>query len=471
LTSRTIELLITLTRGGTLTLGAQIEGQIRDTVRAGRLRPGAPLPSTRDLAHQLGVSRPVVMEAYAQLAEEGYLTLRQGARARVSVLASRAAPVKRPGLEDVASPSPPLFDFRTSVPDLSSFPRQRWLNAARTALGKMSGEHFGYSEQHGSEVLRRALADYLGRVRGVVVAELALVIVTIGFAQGRALAVRALSAMGAKRIAVEDPSYTEWAAVRRAGLEIIPIPVDAGGMRVDELERIDADAVMLTPAHQYPTGAVLTGERRLHLLQWLRRRNAIAIEDDYDSEFRYDRPQIRALQGLDPDRVVYAGTTSKTLAPALRIGWLVVPNRLLKAVQAEQRLLDFGCPRIEQHTLAEFIASGELDKHLRRMRVRYRARRDSLVAAVAAELPGASVEGIAAGMHAMIRLPSGSDEGVIRKEAHNRGVALEFLSDHCVFSRSGHPSLLLGYARMSETNLQSGVRALSAAVRAARRKN
>jgi GntR family transcriptional regulator/MocR family aminotransferase len=216
---------------------------------------------------------------------------------------------------------------------------------------------------------------------------------------------------------------------------------------------------------------VLSGERRLQLLQWLRRRNAIAIEDDYDSEFRYDRPQIRALQGLDPDRVVYAGTTSKTLAPALRLGWLVVPNRLLKAVQAEQRLSDFGCPRIEQHTLAEFIASGELDRHLRRMRTRYRARRDSLVAAIAADLPEASVEGIAAGLHATIRLPDGSDERAIREEAHNRGVALEFLSDHHVFSRAKYPCLLIGYARVSDTELRPGVRALSAAVRAARRKN
>jgi GntR family transcriptional regulator/MocR family aminotransferase len=224
---------------------------------------------------------------------------------------------------------------------------------------------------------------------------------------------------------------------------------------------------MLTPAHQFPTGVVLTGERRVQLLAWLRRRDAIAIEDDYDAEFRYDRAPVGALQGLDPDRIVYAGTASKTLAPALRMGWLVVPHRLLAAVQTEQSVADYGCPRIDQHTLAEFIGSGEFDRHLRRMRARYRERRDALLAALARELPDAEVAGIAAGLHATVRLPAGHDEPAIRAEARRRGIALEFMSEHYVGRRRGPATLLLGYGRNPESTLRAGVRALAAAIRAA----
>jgi GntR family transcriptional regulator/MocR family aminotransferase len=463
LTSRPLEILLSLTRDGTRTLGAQIEDQIRGAVRAGILRPGAPIPSTRDLAHQLRISRPLVVDAYAQLAAEGYLTLRQGARPRVSAFArSRKAAVASP-----ATPlPPPRFDFRPSIPDLSAFPRARWLKAFRDALGKMAADDFGYGDRHGCAVLRLALAEYLGRVRGVV-ADPEQIVITSGFAQGRGLACRALRATGAKWIAFEDPSYTEWEAVSRVGLEFLPIPVDEGGIRVDELERSKADAVTLTPAHQFPTGVVMTGERRLELLAWLCRRDAIAIEDDYDAEYRYDRAPVGALQGMDPDRVIYAGTVSKTLAPALRMGWLVVPRRLLKAVQSEHALADFGCPRIDQHTLAEFIASGEFDRHLRRMRVRYRERRDVLLATLGTELPEVEIDGIAAGLHATVRLPAGHDEEAIREQARRRGIALEFMSEHFVGRRKGPPTLLLGYGRSAESTIRAGVRALAAAIRAA----
>ena len=229
-----------------------------------------------------------------------------------------------------------------------------------------------------------------------------------------------------------------------------------------------ADAVLLTPAHQFPTGVVLSGERRVSLLSWLRRRDAIAIEDDYDAEYRYDRAPVGALQGLDPEHIIYAGTASKTLAPALRMGWLVVPQRLLEAVRTEQRLADYGCPRIEQHTLAAFIESGEFDRHLRRMRTLYRSRRDALVKALAVEIPEAEVSGIAAGLHATVRLPGRHDEQAIRDAAARRGVALEFLSEHYVGPQDGPATLLLGYARHPESALRAGVRALAAAVRAGR---
>ena len=292
------------------------------------------VPSTRDLARQLGVSRRVVVDAYAQLAAEGYLSLRQGARPRVSdaaAVASRGAGGGRRRRRRVAR-----FDFRPSVPDVSTFPRAAWLRSLRQALATITDADLGYGDPRGVEVLRSALADYLGRVRGVV-ADPEHIVVTNGYTQGLGLVCHALAAAGAKRIALEDPSNPEDGLVAaRAGLEPVLIGVDEAGTRVDELEHADADAVVLTPAHQHPTGVVLTGERRTALLAWLRASDAIAIEDDYDAEYRYDRAAIGALQGLDPDRVIYAGSASKTLAPALRIGWLVVPPSLLRSRQPRE---------------------------------------------------------------------------------------------------------------------------------------
>jgi GntR family transcriptional regulator/MocR family aminotransferase len=215
-------------------------------------------------------------------------------------------------------------------------------------------------------------------------------------------------------------------------------------------------------------GAVLTGERRTQLIAWLRERDAIAIEDDYDAESRYDRAAVGALQGLEPDRVVYAGSLSKTLAPALRIGWLVVPPALFEAVAEEKILADRGTGRIEQYALADFLARGGLDRHLRRMRVRYRARRDALIEAVAEELPDATVRGIAAGLHALVELPASDDEQAIVEEVRARRIHLETMSDYWPPDESRPPTLMLGYAKMSEPTIRAGVREIAEAVQAAR---
>ena len=231
----------------------------------------------------------------------------------------------------------------------------------------------------------------------------------------------------------------------------MPVAVDECGIRVDELERADVDAVVLTPAHQHPTGAVLAGDRRSALLEWLRARDAVAIEDDYDAEYRYDRAAIGALQGLEPDRVVYGGSVSKTLAPALRLGWLVVPPALLESVRAEKDLADCGTARIEQYAFADFLSRGELDRHLRRMRARYHRRRDLLVEALAENLPEATVRGIAAGLHATVQLPDDYDEQLIIDEAHRRGIRLSTMRHHSGSSRDPDPpTLLLGYANLPE---------------------
>jgi GntR family transcriptional regulator/MocR family aminotransferase len=454
---------LSVARDDRRTLGAQIEDQLRDAIRAGKLRPGTPVPSSRDLARQLGVSRPVVVDAYGQLAAEGYLVISQGARPRVS----KAVAVVPAVPTAPESHRRPRFDFRPSVPDLSAFPRTAWLRALREALGEMADAELDYADMRGAERLRFALAEYLGRVRGVV-ADPARVVVTSGYAQGRGLVCRALAAAGAKRIAIEDPSHPEQrATMARAGLELVPIPVDQAGLRVDELGSSGVDAVVLTPAHQYPSGAVLSGPRRAALLDWLRSHDAIAIEDDYDAEYRYDRSPVGALQGLEPDGVVYAGTASKTLAPGLRLGWLVVPERLVAAVIQEKRFADLGTAHLEQHALARFLARGDLDRHLRRMRARYRRRRDTLVASLAQALPEAEVQGIAAGLHVTVRLPDSDDEQAILREARRREIELVGLSDYRV-EAAGPTTLLLGYAHSPEPTIRAGVLEIRAAIQATR---
>ncbi len=463
-TSQPLELFLSVRRDGSRTLGAQIEDQLRRAIRDGALRSGVQVPSTRDLARQLAVSRRVVVDAYAQLAAEGYLSLRQGARPRVSDAAALASEARA-----VVAPAAPRarFDFRPSMPDVSTFPRAAWLRSLRQALATVTDADLGYGDPRGVEVLRSALADYLGRVRGVV-ADPEHIIVTNGYTQSLGLVCHALAAIGAKRIALEDPSNPEDGVIAaHAGLEPVPIGVDEAGTRIDELEHVGADAVVLTPAHQHPTGVVLPGERRMALLAWLRARDTLAIEDDYDAEYRYDRAAVGALQGLDPDRVIYAGSASKTLAPALRIGWLVVPPSLLQAVSHEKLLADRGTARIEQHAFADFLTRGELDRHLRRMRARYRSRRDALVDALTATLPDAAVRGAAAGLHVTVQLPEGVNEQAIREEAHDRRIELETMADYLSDARGRPPVLLLGYAQMHESAIRAGIRELAAAVRAA----
>jgi GntR family transcriptional regulator / MocR family aminotransferase len=459
-TSQPVDLLLAVDRGSG-TLGAQIEDQLRRAIRSGALRPGTAVPSTRDLARQVGVSRRVVVDAYAQLAAEGYLLLRQGARPRVSETPAAGEPA---GAEPEAPPV--RYDFRPAVPDVSTFPRRAWLRSVRDALSTMTDADLGYGDPRGVGVLRAALADYLGRVRGVV-AEPSRVMITCGYSQGLDLVCRTLARSGGRSIAFEDPSYPEQKELaRRAGLEPVPVPVDEQGLVVDALP--DVDAVVLTPAHQHPTGVVLTGERRTELLAWLRDHDAIAIDDDYDAEYRYDRAAVGALQGLDPEHVVYAGSASKTLAPALRLGWIVLPASLVAPMSDAKRHGDHQTDRIEQHAFADFLVRGELDRHLRRMRASYRTRRDALVAALAEELPDTTVSGIAAGLHATVRLPDSDDEAAIVAEARRRRIEVGPMAENWADPSGRPPTLLLGYGQIQEAAIRPAVRALAEAVMSVR---
>jgi GntR family transcriptional regulator / MocR family aminotransferase len=452
-----LELLLALDRRGSAPLRAQLEEQLRAAIRDGMLGPGTALPSTRALARDLGVSRGVVVEAYDQLGAEGYLASSQGAPTRVAEAAFRP----RAGTAEAIPERAPRFDFRPGAPDVALFPRTRWVASLRRALGDAPDVRLDYGDARGAPELRAALARYLGRVRGVA-CEPGRVIVTSGMAQGMALFGRALIARGGRRIAVEDP----WSGPGRgqlagAGLEPVPIPVDGRGLRVDLLAAAATDAAIVTPAHQFPTGVVLAPERRAALAEWAGDADAIVIEDDYDAEYRYDRAPVGALQGLAPDRVAYAGSVSKTLAPALRLGWLIAPEPLAGGIAAAKAADDLGTPVLEQLALAEFLERGELDRHLRRTRATYRARRDALVAALARHMPGCAPAGVAAGLHMVVRLPEHADERAVLERARARGIALHGLSEHAL--RPAPPALLLGYGRIAQPAIEAGVRTLAAA--------
>lgn len=459
-TSQPVELFIRIDRGTGTTLGAQIEDQLRTGVRNGALRHGTQLPSTRDLARQLGVSRRIVVDAYTQLAAEGYLDVRQGTRPRVATTAAID-----PRLSYRGKPSErPRYDFRPSRPDLSAFPRHAWLRSLRRALAEMTDDDLGYGDFRGVEALRDALASYLGRVRGVV-ADPDHIIITAGFTQGLNLVLRTLESRGATRIGLESPGNREYVRiVERAGLTPVPIEVDTLGLRADLLARSDADAVVVTPAHQHPAGVVLSGERRSEVLGWLRERDTIALEDDYDAEYRYERSPVGALQGLAPDRIVYAGSVSKTLAPGVRLGWLVAPTWLVDDLTHEKHLSDRGTSRIEQRALADFIERGEHDRHLRRMRTVYRSRRNTLIAALDEALPGSAIHGVAAGLHVNVVLPPGHSEQAIRRVATARRIAFETLTDFRADAPDQPATLMLGYAQMSDSALRAGVAELAAAI-------
>jgi GntR family transcriptional regulator/MocR family aminotransferase len=455
------ELLVELDRSARRPLRAQLEDGLREAVRSGRLRAHTRVPATRALATDLGVSRRLVVDAYAQLLAEGYLVARRGAGTFVAGAARAATPAE-------VEPAPPAlrFDFFPGYPDLAHFPRREWLRVLRESLREAPDRYLGYPSERGARELRVALAEHLRRVRGVA-ADPESVLICAGAAQGFALLARALRG---SRIAVEDPSLPAHRAILTAhGATLAALPVDEQGARVEDLaslaEREGAiAAVLVTPAHQSPTGVALAPRRRAALLAWAGETGGYVIEDDYDAEYRYDRAPLGAMQGLAPDRVVYMGTVSKTLAPALRLGWLVLPPGLVGTIAEQKLLADHGCPTLDQLALARLLHGGGYDRHLRQARRRYRARRDALVAAVAAHLPGARVTGLAAGLHAVVRLARPVDGIALVRVAARHSVGVYPLGLAYTSIRPVDDGLVLGYANLAEPAIEEGIRRLARAL-------
>jgi GntR family transcriptional regulator/MocR family aminotransferase len=442
-------------------LRRQLEGALRVAIRSGRLVPGSVLPPSRDLADQLGVSRGVVVDSYAQLATEGYLTAKRGSGTRVALLPASGTP---PMARQVSPPEHFRYDLRPGQADFHAFPRARWKASLMRALRELPDRRLGYANHRGIAELRNAVAGYLARVRGVVV-EPEHVVVCCAASQALTVLWQALRTHGGRRVAVEDPGW-RWQryTVEHAGLEAIPMRVDADGLVVSELAAADVDAVVMTPAHQYPTGVVMTAERRSALIRWARERRALIVEDDYDVEYRFGREPVASLQGLAPDLVAFVGTTSKTLAPALRLAWVVPPSHLIDDVENVLLVTGVTPPTLDQMAMASFIEDAALERHLRSMRRRYRAKRDILIDALGTHLPEVRISGAAAGLHLLAWLPDGTDEHATAMRARRSGVGVHELHRHCTTRASSGPALLLGFALPSESELRTATGLLGEAM-------
>ncbi len=485
---------------------AALEAGLRDAVSSGRLGPGTRLPSSRGLAADLGIARNTVAEAYGQLVAEGWLTARQGSGTRVAARVDgsgagqgrtgndgrtadrgptadhrpgahhrpgadyRPGPDHRPGADrarDFAGAPPATgdrYDLRPGSPDVSAFPRSAWLRCARTALVQAPFGALDYSDPRGRPELRAALADYLARTRGVR-ASPDRIVVCSGFTHGFALLCQVLRQDGARMLAIEEYGLpTVPAAASAAGLDLSCLAIDEEGAVVEELG--DADAVVLTPAHQFPLGMPLAPRRRASVVQWATSGERLIIEDDYDGEFRYDRHPVGALQAHAPDRVVYAGTASKTLAPGLRLAWLVVPPGLVEPLAAARMLAERHTGVIDQLTLAELIRSGAYDRHIRRSRLAYRRRRDRLVAQLRRRAPQAHVSGIAAGLHALVDLPPGLSEEEVIARGRDHGLAVIGLASFDHRGTRHREALVVGYAKPPEHAFTGAVARLAATLAA-----
>jgi GntR family transcriptional regulator/MocR family aminotransferase len=460
------EFAIDLDRDGGEALHRQIEAWIRERIRSGALPAGIALPPTRALAGELRVARGVVVEAYAQLVAEGYLTSRSGGYTQV---AQAAAPVAAASPQRRSAPPrtrAPAVDFGYGRANLSAFPRSAWLRSIRRVLTETPDERLGYLDGRGAVELRSALAAYLNRVRGTDARPEAIAI-TNGYAQAVSLLIGVLAARGAKTLAVEDPSASDDARplAEALGMNVVGVPVGEDGIRVDAVAELNADALILTPSHQWPTGGVLSPEARAAVLTWAQRTGALILEDDYDAEYRYDRAPVGAIQGLDPDRVAYAGTASKTLAPGFRLGWIILPPELVEPFAEAKLLADRGSPILDQLTFADFLSRGEFDRHLRRMRPIYRSRRDALLTALADHLPELEPAGIAAGLHVVTWLPHDLDEQAVITAALSEGVAVAGVAPYRLApARRG--GLIFGYSNLTERQITDGVTRLARAISA-----
>ena len=458
-------------------IGRQIYERLRTAIVSGALEGGDRLPSTRDLAEQLGVSRTIVVLAFEQLLAEGYVEGRLGSGtfiaaginigtqpreqssiarsrygARIEALAGAAATAREPH-------PPPRFDFAYGRGNLDGFPFGQWRRMLSAQARKMPSSRLGYAEAPGDPALREAISDHVRRSRGVV-CDADQVIVVSGSQQAIDLIARVMVDIG-DIVAVEDPHYQGMRAILIAhGAELWPVPVDEHGIDATQLPT-KAGLLFLTPSHQFPTGAVLPVSRRLAVLDWASKSGAVVVEDDYDGEFRYDGQPLESLQGLDADgRVIYVGTFSRTIYPALRIGYLVVPPSLTTVFSTAKWLTDRHSASLEQAVLAEFIGSGAYELYLRRLRRSLSAKREALLHAIEVAWGGTMrMTGATSGAHVAL-WPSGNfDESAAIRAAAANDVGVYPISPYCL--GRGRRGLLLGYSLLSPDEIPEGISRLA----------
>lgn len=444
---------------GTGSRRAALARALRSAIQDGRLAAGTRLPPYRSLAADLGVARNTVADTYAELVAEGWLTARQGSGTQV---AERVTPVKtaRVPKKPVAGSSAPVHNMSQGQPDVSSFPRKAWSTSTRRALAVAPNDAFGPGDPQGRIELRIALAEYLARVRGVRTGPERIVICS-GFSD----ALRLLFGGGVLRGTLAVESYGlgfHRFLLAAENIRTVPLGLDEKGSRTDELaNHRGVRTVLLTPAHQFPIGGPLHATRRNAAVEWARARGGVVIEDDYDGEFRYDREPVGAVQALDPDHVLYVGSVSKSLSTALRLGWMVLPERLVDPVLSAKGQRERWTSVVDQLTFADLISSGAYDRHIRKMRQRYRDRRNRLAAALAEHAPHIEPTGIAAGLHAVLRLPPGTEASTV-KAAVWQGIALEGLAEYRNPDATSEvfDGLVVGYAGLPDHRFGAALDAL-----------
>lgn len=448
------ELLLQLDHSRSASVSRQVEEQMRGAIRSGALAAGEQLPSTRVLAEDLGVSRGVILRAYGQLSAEGYIVLRQGAAPTVRAairLDSKTIrrPTERTGI---------VYDLRPHLPDLATFPRQPWLRAVRESLAQARIADLTYSDAAGLWDLRVSVANYLSRARGVA-AHPAHTLITAGSTHSISLVSRVLARRGATRMAFENPSHRILrAAASMAGQTVVAAGIDELGVRPETAERVDS--LVVSPAHQFPTGIVLAPKRRELLVEWAKEHDVLILEDDYDAEFRYDRAPTRALQSLAPEHIAYVGSTGKTFAPALRLGWVVLPMPLVGEVTRELEGNMLHISGLDQLAFARFLQCGDFDRHLRRMRRLYCARRSFVTELLGRLLPDHELRGIAGGLHLVLGMPSHSAAASVRAEAYARGIGIDSIDQHSFADFSGPAGLVIGYGSLPEPTLEEALSGL-----------
>jgi len=432
---------------------------LRTAIRDGRLAEGAAVPPSRALAEELGCSRWVVTEAYGQLTAEGYLAARVGSATRVAW-----SPDTAPRLltARILTPQPVRYDLAPGVPDLRAFPRRRWADAVRAVTGTVGHDDLGLPDPAGHAVVRTTVAQYLRRSRGAD-SHAGSVIMCAGITDGLVRTCRALRAEGIADVAMEHPGWVRLRdAVTSVGLRVHPVPVDDDGLLVDDLARTPARAVVVGAAHQFPAGSVLSPARRARLVRWAREVDGFVIEDDYDAEFRYDHHPVAVVQGMDPGRVFLLGSVSKTLSPALGLGWLVAPTAMTPVLRAANPVA-VAPPVLDQLALAIFIDRGWYDAHLRAARRRYRARRDVLVRTLGSQVPAGRGAGTAAGLHILLHLPGGTDTQAVVRAAAAAGLGVSDLDDYRT-EPSADRALVLGYGNITDTEIPPAVALLREAL-------
>ncbi|MBT2510089.1 PLP-dependent aminotransferase family protein [Streptomyces sp. ISL-98] len=455
-------LAVQVDRDSAVSLTTQLQDAIKGMVEDRVLHPGTRLPSSRQLAQDLGLSRSVVVEAYEQLIAEGYLDAVRGSGTHVTRQLPEGA--GSPSLLD-PRPAPAVrWDLRVGIANLSNFPRQEWLSSYTKVLQNVGREGVDYPPVAGIPELRNELSGYLGRVRSVRT-EPAHVMVTAGFAQGLALLCSSFQHLGIHELAIEEPGHnSQRRFILDTGIRPVPVPVDEEGLVVEELARTGVRAVLVTPAHQFPTGVTMSAKRKEELLRWAEEVDGWIIEDDYDGEFWFDR-QARppAVQDGDPERVIYAGTTSKVLVPGLRLGWLAIPPKLFPLMDRVRSRQDQGSDTLTQLAFADLMHGGLLDRHLRRVRSRYRSRSEAMAAAVREHLPDARMSGSAAGLHSYALLPQGTDEAALVQGALRRSVLVRGGQQFRFGGPAGRPALLLGYGSLPLSGISEAVAAIGEA--------